>query len=456
MVRNKLLKATALGMIALVVLPALTVLGSAETTTTTTAPQGVGSIAAMKYVTSVKLKIERVMELADRYSITLPDELQERAEQAQELIGQAEQALEAGNYSGAVKLATMAAANIGPVAGYVWHNIPQEDRHELIGKYEQLALRVRVEVAGKLAEMMRYLETNLSIELPAELKQKLQEAVDWLIRANESLAAGNLSDARFYMAKASVIFGLVTAGIHRYTHHYFDVVAAGAQATKAVIRVSIRLEIAINKTVELISAGNISEALQALDVLENVSNATAHRVSKMADLLERRGVNATVVEAVRNLAEALENVSIKAAEAAQALAGEEPDTVTAIALLEEARNDLSSALQVLQDLRLPEKVRGVVRQAIEAVRVSDRAFEHMLVHALSGMARKLDHTLAKLQRTYQAYRSGRISEEQYLSVLNQVKQALETLKERIGDRAPEWLTQKIDYILNWIENHMPQ
>lgn len=455
MVRNKLLKATALGMIALVVLPALTVLGNAETTTTTV-PQGVGSIAAMKYVTSVKLKIERVMELADRYSITLPDELQERAEQARELIGQAEQALEAGNYSGAVKLATMAAANIGPVAGYVWHNIPQEDRHELIGKYEQLALRVRVEVAGKLAEMMRYLETELGIELPAELKQKLQEAIDWLIRANESLMAGNLSDARFYMAKASVIFGLVTAGIHRYAHHHLDVVAAGVQATKAVVGVSIRLEIAINKTVELISAGNISDALQALDALENVSNATAHRVSKMADLLERRGVNATVVEAIRNLAEALENVSIKAAEAAQALAGEEPDTVTAIALLEDAREDLANALQALQDLGLPEKVRGVVRQAIEAVRISDRAFEHMLVHALTGMARKLDHTLAKLQRTYQAYRSGRISEEQYLSVLNQVKQALETLKERIGDKAPEWLIQKIDYILNWIENHMPQ
>ncbi len=454
MVRNKLLQAVSIGVIALVVLPALSVLAGAETATTV--PQDVQALAIQKYVASVELKIVRVTRLAQTYNITLPDELRTRAEEATTLITQAKEALEAGDYTEAAKLATEASAEIAPVAAYVWANIPRDEKQELIAKYEQIALKVRAEIAEKLATMMRYMETNLSIELPAELKQKMQEAVNWLIRANQSLAAGNLSEARVYMAKASIIFGLVTAGIHRYAHHYLDAVAAGAQAARAVIGVSLRLEVAINKTVELIEAGNISEALQALSGVETVANATAYRVSKMADLLEERGVNATVVEAIRGLASALENVSIKASEAAQALSGDEPDTVTAIALLESAREDLVTALQALQDLGLPEEVREIIHHAIEAVKISDRAFEHMLAHGISEMSHKLDHMLARLQAAYVAYERGRISEDQYLSILNHTKQVLETIKDMLGERAPDWLIQKIDYILNWIEDHMPQ
>ncbi len=457
MVRNKLLQATALGLIALVALPALGVMAGAEAVSTpSTVPRDAQALAIHKYVASVALKIDRVIRLAQAYNITLPEELQAKAEQAHELITQAQQALETGDYTRAARLASEAAVDIAPVAAYVWANIPKEDRQELVAKLEQIALKVRVGVAEKLARMMRYMETNLSIELPAGLKQKLQEAINWLIRANQSLAAGNLSEARFYMAKASIIFGLVTAGIHKYTHHHLDVVAAGAQAARAVMGVSIRLEVAINKTVELISAGNISEALQALDAVERVANATAYRVDRMADLLEERGVNATVVEAIRNLADALENVSTNAAEAAQALSGEEPDTVAAIALLEDARNDLVNALQAIQDLGLPEGVREIVHHAIEAVKISDRAFEHMVAHGISEMSHKLDHMLSRLQVAYLAYTKGRISEDQYLSILNHTKQVLETIKERLGERAPNWLVQKIDYILNWIENHMPQ
>ena len=457
MTRNKLLQATAIGLIAIVVLPALTAVAGAETAATPSAiPRDVQELAIQKYVSSVELKIGRVMMLVQTFNITLPDELQTKAERAQELITQAKQALEAGNYTEAARLASEAAANIAPVAAYVWANIPQEDKRELIARYEHMALKVRIEVAKKLAKMMRYMETNLSIELPPELKQKLQEAINWLMRANQSLAAGNLSEARVYMAKASIIFGLVTAGIHKYAHHYLDIVAAGAQAAKAVIGVSIRLEIAINRTVDLISAGNISEALHALNAVERVANATAYRVGRMADLLEERGVNATVVEAVRNLANALGNVSAKAAEAAQALSGEEPDTMAAIALLEEARDDLINALQAIQGLGLPSEVREIVHHAMEAAKLSDRAFEHMVAHGISQMSRKLDHMLGRLQAAYMAYMRGRMSEEQYLSILNHAKQVLETIRERLGDNAPEWLIQKIDYILNWIENHMPQ
>lgn len=454
MVSRNLVKASALGLIALVVLPALSMMAGADTATTV--PQGAKELAIQKYVKGVGLKIGHVMRLVQEYNITLPEELQDRAERAHELVTQAEQALDAGNYSEAARLATEAAASIGPVAAYVWAHIPVEDREEMLVKYGQMALKARVEAAEKLAEMMRYMETNLSIELPAELKQRLQEAMDWLIRANQSLAAGNLSEARFCMAKASIIFGLVTSGLHKYSHHYLDAVAAGAHAAKAVVEVSLRLEVAINKTVELVSAGNISEALQALDVLVRVSNATAQRVGRMADMLEERGVNATVVEAVRNLASALENVSVKAAEAAQVLSGDEPDTVTAIALLESAREDLVNALQAIKDLGLPGRAREVVHNAVEAVRMCDRAFENMVAHGMTMMARNLDHTLARLQASYMAYKGGRISEDQYLSILNHTKQVLETLKERLSGRAPQWLVQKIDYVLNWIEAHMPQ
>lgn len=454
MVRNKLLQATALGLIALVVLPALSMLAGAEAVST--APQDVQALAIQKYVASVEAKIERVMRLAQAYSITLPDELRAKADQANELITQAKQAMEAGDYAEAARLASEATANIAPVAAYVWANIPKENKHELIAGYEQIALKVRVEVAEKLAKMMRYMETNLSIELPTELKQKLQEAIDWLMRANQSLAAGNLSEARLYMAKASIIFGLVTAGIHRYSHHYLDIVAAGAHAARAVIGVALKLETAINRTVGLISAGNISKALQALNAVERIANATALKVERIASLLEERGVNATVVNAVKNLANAIENVSIKAAEAAQALSGEEPDTVTAIALLEGARDDLIRALDAIQGLGLPAEVREIVHHAIEAVRMSDKAFEHMVAHEVSHIAQKLDHVLTKLQAAYRAYERGRLSKEQFTSILEHAKQMLETIKERLGTGAPQWLMQKIDYILNWIEDHMPQ
>lgn len=455
MVRNGLIQATALGIIALIALPALGLVAGAVPAQPTT-PEDVQALAIQKYVSSVALKIDRVIGLAQTYNITIPEDLQARAEQAQELIAQAQQALEAGDYTQAASLASEAAASIAPVAAYVWANIPREDKQELVSRLEQVALKVRVEVAEKLAKMMRYMETNLSVELPAELKQKLQEAINYLMRANQSIAAGNLTEARAYMAKASIIFGLLTAGIHEYTHHYLDIAAASAHAAKAVIVVSERMDIAINRTVELISAGNVSEALQALKGLEASASANARLVQRIADILRGRGVNETVVAAVEELADALANVSAKAAEAAQALSGDEPDTMTAIALLEEARNDLVSALQKIQGLGLPEGVREIIHHAVEAVRISDKAFEHMVAHGLSELSHKLDGMLAKLERAYAMYLRGRISEEQYLSIVNHTKQVLETIKERLGGNAPDWLLQKIDLILNWIEEHMPQ
>ena len=454
MVRNGLIQATALGIIALIALPALGLVAGAVPAQPTT-PEDVQALAIQKYVSSVALKIDRVIGLAQTYNITIPEDLQARAEQAQELIAQAQQVLEAGDYTQAASLASEAAASIAPVAAYVWANIPREDKQELVSRLEQVALKVRVEVAEKLARMMRYMETNLSVELPAELKQKLQEAINYLMRANQSLAAGNLTEARAYMAKASIIFGLLTAGIHEYTHHYLDIAAASAHAAKAVIVVSERMDIAINRTVELISAGNVSEALQALKGLEASASANAKLVQRIADILRGRGVNETVVAAVEELADALANVSVKAAEAAQALSGDEPDTMTAIALLEEARNDLVSALQKIQGLGLPEGVREIIHHAVEAVRISDKAFEHMVAHGLSELSHKLDGMLAKLERAYAMYLRGRISEEQYLSIVNHTKQVLETIKERLGENAPDWLLQKIDLILNWIEEHMP-
>ncbi|RLG85876.1 MAG: hypothetical protein DRO39_04505, partial [Thermoprotei archaeon] len=131
--------------------------------------------AAQLFVGRVREHIRRVLELAERYNITIPGNMSERVELAEQLLENATQALEHGRVREAVRLALRASTVFRPVADYVIHRLPRTARIEAVEQGLRRAIELRRDAVERLNRTIAWLEER-GVEVPDGIVSALANA----------------------------------------------------------------------------------------------------------------------------------------------------------------------------------------------------------------------------------------------------------------------------------------
>ncbi|MCE4621977.1 MAG: hypothetical protein F7B19_01520 [Desulfurococcales archaeon] len=425
-----------------------------NTTTTTAAPsttQGASALAAKMYINKISLFINKTLELAEKYNITIPENLTDNIETAKSLIAEAENALENGDIGQAIVYATKASNTFIDVAIYVWKQISPEERQGL--KQERLinAVEARIMALHRVQVMIQKLEmagvqVDMLKNLTVRINQTLQQALEYARQ-------GNLSVARQLMLQAEKQFGLTLKATYKLVNTKLHAVTAAASAMKGLNTVLSRITTHLNMTIQFIEEGRYDEALVQLNNTEEALTNLANALSRIKDAMVRQGVNETYIEAVDILLNATNTSAIYINESITAL--EANDTNTSIMYITMAINELTTAIEKVNETGLPQIIRKelrVLRGAAEKVR---RAIIWDQARLYSAISVHVDREKAKLELLIQKYNNGEITRVRLLIEAGKTYRHMVMIKQSLDDRAPNWLIQKIDAFLNWIKTNIP-
>ena len=417
------------------------------------------SQAALIYVDRIAEFINATLRIASTYNISIPGNLSENVTMAEQLIGQAK-SMVGVNDTEAVMLATRASSVFAPVAEYVASHMPVTAKKEIEDKMLQKALEVREKLILKLEEMLRHVNETAGIPVGDEM-EKLREMQSLAEQVRLALQEGNTTKARHEMEMLDHALKSETPRLCHKTYAATAVNAALATSLADAVTHARMLAIAINITVDTVNeTGNITPG-----VAERIKAIYEHSVEAEARLtriieyvnqtVDNETVNQTLLEALvelRNAFNASANYTWQAYQAA--LQGDANQTIV---MLEQAFQEINSTLASVTKLVpmptvLAEKMRHELRHANEIMRKAhERAEENEWAH----ISAEIDHKMNKLKQAYQMYENGRMSKSKYQMMLEKTKQWLVQLEERIRNSAPQWLLEKIQDALQWIQTHTP-
>ena len=425
-----------------------------DTTTTTVAPsttQGASALAAKMYINKISLFINKTLELAERYNITIPENLTENIETAKSLLEQAENALETGDIGQAVVYATKASNTFIDVAIYVWRHITPDERQSLEQERLMNAIEARIMALHRIRVMIQKLEmAGVQVDalnnLTVRINQTLQQALEYARQ-------GNLSVAKQLMLQAEKQFGLTLKATYKLVNVKLQAVTAAASAMKGLNTALSRITTHLNMTIQFIEEGRYDEALIQLNNAEDALTNLATALLRIKDAMVRQGVNETYIEVVEILLNATNSSAIYINESIAAL--EINDTNTSIMYITMAINELTTAIEKVNETGLPQIIRKelrVLRAAAERVKGAIIWDQARLYSAISA---HVDKEKAKLELLIQKYNNGEITRVRLLTEAGKTYKHMVMIKHSLDDRAPDWLIHKIDAFLNWIKTNIP-
>ena len=119
---------------------------------------------------------------------------------------------------------------------------------------------------------------------------------------------------------------------------------------------------------------------------------------------------------------------------------------------------LDVLVQVLNETKSLQMPLHAVKKAEKAVRIMEK-IRHRIEHAhenkYAAISMMLDRKFENLQKLYERYENGKVPEWKLRAVFTAEKLELEQLKASLPPDAPQWLIEKIDSIIQWIDAHMP-
>ena len=410
-----------------------------------------GIKAAQLFINRVRDHIRRVLELAERYNITIPENMNERAELAKQLLENATRALEQGRVREAIRLALRASTVFRPVAEYVIHRLPRTARIEAAEQGLRRAIELRRDAVERLNRTIAWLEER-GVEVPDGIVSALANASRLLGMAEEELSKGNVSAAARLLGEASRLLGLATAWLSSYTGKLWARIAVAEGAVRRAAMQTLALLRLLNRSVDMLEANATDAAIRTLTASLKISQSLELYLERAVRIAAGRNDNVTA--ALETLLSAVKNTTALVNASLAAL--EEGDVAEAVENIEKAYSTLIGALEnVGGKLRAAAIALHLFKKRIAMLKLSlDAGIRRVIEHRIALFAdRMLKEIAAELHHVLKMVRSGRISRDKAIEKLRLLKHEVEELLKKLGVRGtPPLLLEKARALLKLIDH----
>lgn len=453
------LKALAIALVALLVLPPLaSALAAAETVTlqaTAATPvnetANESAVAAQMFIKRIEVFINKTLTIAEENNITIPDNLTTLVNESESLLAQAEQALTTGNITAAVNLAYEAAETFAPVAEYVWSNLPTAEKQSMVQLELMNTIRARIMALERLrAYVAKLNESGVNTRPLVMMLARINQTLEMALRMAEE---GNVTAAKAMLAKAEKMLMLGFKEALRNVDRKIHVVAAYSAVLRELGMAYKGLIIKLNATITLIENNQTQKAIAKLYDAERELTRLSTRIEAIYQAVAARYPNSTALQALEILMNATVEAQGYVNESIASL--QEGDVNTTIMDVTLAIEVLNSALTQLNETQLPKIIAQHMHKLEKEAEKMREALIRMHERIYAAIAYKIEKIKAHLEYLLAEYQNGTVSQEKLVKEFSHAYRMLERIRNALGDNAPAWLKEKIDQTMQWINQTVP-
>lgn len=410
--------------------------------------------AARKLIEHTSDKIQRLLSLADTYGIAIPNNLL-KMDEVNGLLENASHIVDS-NPREAAKISVQAMIVFSPAARYIISNLPEDVVNK--GKRRGLsqAIDVKLRMLNNLNNTMEWMK-NMSINIPLETETDIGNARTILIEANETLSSGNYnaSDIAHMIANASKLIGHAMSQIHRSSAKKWVAASLAESSLKQIGGLTKMMSNTLNKTVESIESGDVSEAEHTLSILMNRTGRIIEFLNKSIDIsIRKTGESSGYTVTLTSLYNAFLNASVHMENALEEL--NYNNTFVAERELEIALSAINNAVN-----NIGPEVKGLyihanrLRNAIEGMKKNmNSKMKNIFKHRTEKISMNLHKMEKNLHVSYQLYKRGKLSQEKFIHILNTSEHTLKSLINNLNSlpNPPKHIINEANALLSWIEN----
>ena len=432
--------------------PLNAVIGLAGPSGTKAASNSIGVLSARIYVDRVSGFIDRTLSIAESYGIEIPENLTTRIEDAENLVEQAYSALDSEKIVEAVKLATHANLVFAPIAIYVCHELGEEEKTQIAVEALGKAVEIREQIVEKTRDLIEKLR-EASIEVPENATNLVSALDDLLEKAKEAIRSKNLAEARDCIRRFDTIVRVAVVKVNTAAKRYMHGLAATATMLHKLGRTIGAVSHVINETIKLIEDNKTDLAVGILTNTSQKLQTLADTTRKIRDILASKNVDEVFVETINTLYEAVKEAKEYVDTAVSSLGVGDLDT--AVSVLSLAMDDIRSAFSRIKELDLPSRIKELVSVVGSVINATSREIVRMAAEAFAKISVGIDRLISRLELLKRLYERGRINKDVVVDEFEKALVFLERLKERLQEKAPQWLLAKADLAIKWVEENEP-
>ncbi len=411
------------------------------------------SQAALQFILKIEAYINKTLSLAAEFNVTIPEEYQANIENSTMLLEQAKEIV-ATEPETAIRLAIEAAQEFAPVAMYIHENLPVDYKAMMEKRQVELAIEHREKLIKKLKIMLeRMNETGV---LTGEEWQKIRAMQQMLTQAQIVLQEGNITIA---MHKVMIVDNMIKTEVHIYMHEHMvklEVKYGMNAAVRGLIGQLNGIASTINATIVAVNdTGTVDENISLLiESTINRSERLEYKIERILSVIDQNATNQTVLEALYMIQVALNQSTSYLYQAYNTSL--EGDVNATLDNLTQAYLVLNATLAQLDEMNLvpPELRIMVMHEHMIMIEFRHTRMRHTN-ETWTNLYNELQHKMERLQNAYEKYQNGHMNRMMYKGLLMAEKGELIMLKQRIEGQAPDYVIQKINEILDWINTHQP-
>ncbi len=411
------------------------------------------SQAALQFILKIEAYINKTLSLAAEFNVTIPDEYQANIENSTMLLEQAKEIV-ASDPETAISLAIEAAQEFSPVAMYIHENLPVDYKAMIEKRQVELAIKHREKLIQKLQIMLE--KMNETGVLTGEEWQKIRAMQQMLTQAQLAFQEGDISIA---IHRVMIVDNMMKAEVHIYMHEHMvklEVKYGMTTAVQGLIGHLNGLASTINSTIIAVNnTGSVDENISLLiESTINRSERLEYKIERILSVIDQNSTNQTVLEALYMIQAALDQSTSYLYQAYNASL--EGDVNATLDNLTQAYLVLNATLAQLDEMNLvPPELRIMIMHEHKIM----IEFRHTRMghtdETWTNLYNELQHKMERLQNAYEKYQNGHMSRMMYKGLLMAEKGELIMLKQRIEGHAPDYVIQKINELLDWINTHQP-
>ncbi len=411
------------------------------------------SQAALQFILKIEAYINKTLSLAAEFNVTIPDEYQANIENSTMLLEQAKE-IAGTDPETAVNLAIEAAQEYAPVAMYIYENLPVDYKATIEKKQVELAIEHREKLVQKLQIMLE--KMNETGVLTGEEWQKIKAMQQMISQAQIALQEGNITIA---MHKVMIVDNMMRTEVHVHMNEHMiklEVKYGMGSAIEGLIGQLNGIASTINATIVAVNdTRTVDENISLLiESMINRSERLEYKIERILSVIDLNATNQTALEALYMIQASLNQSTTYLYQAYNAsLIG---DVNATLDNLTQSYLVLNATLTQLEEMNLvPPELRIMIMHEHKVMIEFRHSRTEHTDETWTNLYNELQHKMEKLQNAYEKYQNGHMSKMKYKGLLMVEKGELLMLKQRIEGQAPDYVIQKINEILDWINTHQP-
>ena len=174
-------------------------------------------VALEKLIQHLESSIERVEGIINDEDIVLPDDIRANLTSAKNLLEEAEEEFERGNYNQTRELLLQAMRCLRVVTAYAGRQHAEEVREwarERVARGLEVAIRMHRAFLKKIEDMIKRVEEK-GIEVPEDIKEKVENAGNLLNEAEAKLSESAVNETARLLGESKKAIAGVCGEIHR-------------------------------------------------------------------------------------------------------------------------------------------------------------------------------------------------------------------------------------------------